>query len=91
MDKFPAGSRIRVDRTAGPRLAGKIGSVIGLGYHPKSRRIVLDGSRFRITLHITYLAIVDEALDSSVNDQTRTDPVRQGQRQMGIGLPPTNR
>jgi hypothetical protein len=63
---------------AGPRLAGKIGSVIGLGYHPKSRRIVLDGSRSPITLHITYLAIMDEALDGSVNE-TRTDPVRQDQ------------
>ncbi len=75
MHKFPIGSRIKVGPTAGPRLAGKIGSVVGLAHHPTSRRIVLDGSRCPITLHITYLAILDEAPGSDGDKQTWVGPV----------------
>jgi hypothetical protein len=57
--KFPPGSRIQVKPTAGPRLAGKTGTVIGAGYYTKSLRVILDGSKGPITLHMTYLARID--------------------------------
>jgi hypothetical protein len=56
--EFPSGSRIEVKPSAGPRLSGKTGIVIGVGYHPKSLRVVLDGSKFPITLHCTYVESV---------------------------------
>jgi hypothetical protein len=58
--EFAVGSRIEVKPSAGPRLGGKTGTVIGLGYHPKSLRIVLDGSKSPITLHFTYLLAVNK-------------------------------
>lgn len=57
--EFAVGSRIEVKLSAGPRLGGKTGTVIGLGYHPKSLRIVLDGAKSPITLHFTYLLVVN--------------------------------
>ncbi|MGY4625617.1 hypothetical protein ACVWY3_003373 [Bradyrhizobium sp. USDA 4486] len=57
--KFPAGSRIQVKQAAGPRLAGRIGTVIGAGYYPKSLRVILDGSKGPITLHVNYVTMID--------------------------------
>ena len=57
--KFPPGSRIQVRPAAGPRLAGRIGTVIGAGYYPKSLRVILDGSKGPITLHMNFVAMVD--------------------------------
>lgn len=57
--QFTIGSRIEVKPSAGPRLCRKNGTVIGAGYHPKSLRVILDGSKTPITLHVTYVAIVD--------------------------------
>ena len=59
-DEFAIGSRIEVKSSAGPRLSGKTGTVIGIGYHPESLRIVLDGSKSPITLHFTYLVLVNK-------------------------------
>ncbi|MDA9427004.1 hypothetical protein XH97_33545 [Bradyrhizobium sp. CCBAU 53380] len=56
--EFTIGSRIEVKPSAGPRLCGKTGTLIGAGYHPKSLRVRLDGSKFPITLHVSYVAIV---------------------------------
>ncbi|TFV44257.1 hypothetical protein E4K65_28565 [Bradyrhizobium niftali] len=58
--RFPPGSRIQVKPTAGPRLAGKTGRVVGVGYYPKSLRVVLDGSKAPITLHADYVVVIDE-------------------------------
>lgn len=58
-DQLMIGSRIEVKPSAGPRLCGKNGTVIGTGYHSKSLRVILDGSKTPITLHVTYVAIVD--------------------------------
>lgn len=57
--KFPSGSRVQIKPTAGPRLAGRTGTVIGAGYYPKSLRVILDGSKGPITLHMDYLAMID--------------------------------
>lgn len=65
--EFAIGSRIEVKPSVGPRLGGKTGTVIGLGYHPKSLRIVLDGSRSPITLHFTYLLIVNSSAPGSTD------------------------
>lgn len=57
--KVPPGSRIQVKPAAGPRLAGRMGTVIGAGYYPKSLRVILDGSKGPITLHMNYVAVID--------------------------------
>lgn len=57
--KLQIGSRIEVKSAAGPRLSGRTGQVIGSGYHPRSVRIVLDGSRSPITLHFTYVELAE--------------------------------
>lgn len=56
---FPPGSRIQVNQTAGPRLAGRTGTVISVGYYSKSLRVILDGSKGPITLHMIYLTMID--------------------------------
>ncbi|WP_439374639.1 hypothetical protein ACRQ5Q_27110 [Bradyrhizobium sp. PMVTL-01] len=60
---FPPGSRVRVKAEAGARLAGKTGRVIGSGFYPKSLRVVLDGSKVPITLHVNYVAPIDDDID----------------------------
>ncbi|TYL88012.1 hypothetical protein FXB38_02520 [Bradyrhizobium cytisi] len=57
--KFPPGSRIQVKPGAGPRLAARTGTVIRTGYYPKSLRVILDGSKGPITLHMDYVAMID--------------------------------
>jgi len=47
--QFTIGSRIEVRPSAGPRLCGKTGTLIGAGYHPRSLRVILDGSKSPIT------------------------------------------
>lgn len=56
---FPPGSRIQVKPTAGPRLSGRTGTVIGAGQYSKSLRVILDGSKGPITLHMEYVAMID--------------------------------
>jgi len=56
---FPPGSRIQVKLAAGLRLAGKTGTVTGVGYYPQSLRVILDGSKAPITLHVDYVAAID--------------------------------
>jgi hypothetical protein len=65
---FPPGSRIQVKPAAGARLAGKTGSVIGGGYYPKSLRLVLDGSKVPITLHVDYVAAIDGEIEPQRSD-----------------------
>ena len=59
-DEFAIGCRVEIKSSAGPRLSGKTGTVIGIGYHPESLRILLDGSKSPITLHFTYLVVVNK-------------------------------
>ncbi|WP_246820728.1 hypothetical protein [Bradyrhizobium iriomotense] len=65
---FPPGSRVQVKPEAGARLAGKTGRVIGGGFYPKSLRLVLDGSKVPITLHVNYVAAIDDDVDPMKSD-----------------------
>jgi hypothetical protein len=56
--EFAVGSRIETKPSAGPRLVGKTGTIVGAGYHPQSLRILLDGSKSPITLHVTFVEVV---------------------------------
>jgi hypothetical protein len=56
--EFAVGSRIEIKPSAGPRLVGKTGTIVGAGYHPQSLRILLDGSKSPITLYITFVEVV---------------------------------
>lgn len=53
--QFAIGSRIEVKPSAGRRLCGKTGTVIGTGYHPKSLRVILDGSKSPLTFMLRML------------------------------------
>jgi len=80
--EFTIGSRIEVKPSAGPRLCGKTGTLIGAGYHPRSLRVRLDGSKFPITLHVSYVAIVkwmvliDAAAAPRISDGDRSPDTR---------------
>ncbi|WP_245327064.1 hypothetical protein [Bradyrhizobium sacchari] len=65
---FPPGSRVQVKPEAGARLAGKTGRVIGGGFYPRSLRLVLDGSKVPITLHVNYVAAIDDEIDRVKSD-----------------------
>lgn len=54
-DNFAAGQLIVVQQTAGPRLGGRRGKVIGTGATRTRIRIQLDGSKGPITLHARFL------------------------------------
>lgn len=49
------GSRIVVAPSAGPRLAGKRGVVVGNGATINQVRVQLDSSKHSITLHVRFL------------------------------------
>lgn len=50
------GSRIIVTPSAGPRLAGKHGLVVGNGATKNQLRVLLDSSKHCITLHARFLS-----------------------------------
>lgn len=52
---WTAGERVIVREAGGPRLSGKQGAVIGFGATRSRLRVLLDGSRGPITLHITFV------------------------------------
>jgi hypothetical protein len=55
--EFKIGERVKVNSTAGPRLSGKHGTVIGTsGKYCDAVRVMLDGSKTAITLHKKYLS-----------------------------------
>lgn len=56
---FTKGRRIIVSSSAGPRLAGKNGTVIGKGTTPNQVRVLLDGSKSYITLHARFVEAQD--------------------------------
>jgi hypothetical protein len=53
--RLSKGSRIVVMRSAGPRLAGKEGVVVGNGATINQVRVLLDSSKHCITLHARFL------------------------------------
>lgn len=50
-NRLAEGCRIVVAPTAGPKLAGKLGIVVGKGTTSSQVRVLLDGSKTFITLH----------------------------------------
>jgi len=53
-----SGRRIVVGATAGPRLGGKKGFVLGPGATANQVRVLLDGSKGPITLHVRYVDLL---------------------------------
>lgn len=53
--KWTAGERVVISDAAGPRLSGKQGVVLGFGATRSRLRVLLDGSRGPITLHLTFV------------------------------------
>jgi hypothetical protein len=53
--KWTAGERVVVCDAAGSRLSGKQGVVLGFGATRSRLRVLLDGSRGPITLHVTFV------------------------------------
>lgn len=49
------GQRIAVDPSAGTKLAGKCGVVTGKGTTKSKVRVLLDGSKNTITLHVRFV------------------------------------
>ncbi len=54
--EFKIGVRVKVNSSAGPRLASKQGIIVGSGRYRDSVRITLDGSKTAMTLHRKYLS-----------------------------------
>ena len=52
--KWTAGERVVVCDAAGSRLSGKQGVVLGFGATRNRLRVLLDGSRGPITLHVSF-------------------------------------
>jgi hypothetical protein len=64
-EEFPAtrnelmdGRRIVLSVSAGPRLSGKQGLVLGRGTTANQVRVLLDGSKSPITLHIRFIEML---------------------------------
>jgi len=53
--RLDKGTRIAVAQSAGPRLAGKRGVVVGNGATMNQLRVQLDSSKHCITLHVRFL------------------------------------
>ena len=60
---FSLGDRVRLSALGAvrcPRLAGKVGTVIGRSVYVNSVAVVLDGTRSRMTIHSAYLEVLVE-------------------------------
>lgn len=58
-EELVGGRRIVVAATAGPRLGGKKGFVLGSGATANQVRVLLDGSKGAITLHARYVDLLN--------------------------------
>ena len=58
-EELVGGRRIVVATTAGPRLGGKKGFVLGPGATANQVRVLLDGSKGPITLHARYVDLLN--------------------------------
>ena len=58
MLSFPVGSRFKMSALGAarsPRLADKRGIIVGTTRHSRSIRVLLDGSKFPVSLHRDYI------------------------------------
>lgn len=58
-DEMPIGTRVTMSELGSvrcPRLAGKIGTVVGRGIYRNSITVLFDGNRTTSSLHRDYLA-----------------------------------
>jgi hypothetical protein len=60
-NKFAKGQQIIISASAGPRLAGARGVVVGKGTTKSQVRVLLVGSRNSITLHSRFVALDDSS------------------------------
>ena len=63
---FSLGDRVRLSSLGAvrcPRLAGKIGTVVGWSVYVNSVVVILDGSKSRKTIHSAYLEMFLEHLE----------------------------
>ena len=58
--EFKIGARVKVSEAAGPRLASKHGVILGPARYYNAVRVKLDGSKFPVTLHKTFLSLEAE-------------------------------
>ncbi|OSI73925.1 hypothetical protein BSZ21_06160 [Bradyrhizobium canariense] len=54
------GQRMVVNAAAGPRMAGRLGVVLGSGGTRHRVRVLLDGSKNEMTLHARFLDALNE-------------------------------
>ena len=67
---FSLGDRVRLSALGAvrcPRLAGKIGTVVGRSVYVNSVAVILDGTKSRRTIHCAYLEVLMEHLDGRVH------------------------
>jgi hypothetical protein len=57
-DELMGGRRIIIAASAGPRLSGKRGIVLGPGATASQVKVLLDGSKRFITLHARYVDLL---------------------------------
>jgi hypothetical protein len=68
--RFSLGDRVRLSALGAvrcPRLAGKIGTVVGRSVYVNSVVVILDGTKSRRTIHSAYLEVLMEDLDGRVH------------------------
>jgi len=68
--EFSLGDRVRLSALGAvrcPRLAGKIGTVVGRSVYVNSVAVILDGTKSRRTIHSAYLEVLMEHLDGRVH------------------------
>ncbi|GEC58644.1 hypothetical protein BEL01nite_76870 [Bradyrhizobium elkanii] len=56
-DAMTAGAHVIVGHSAGPRLKGKRGVIVGVGATRTKVRVLLDGNRHPITFHVSFLEV----------------------------------
>ena len=57
-EELVAGRRIVVNVSAGPRLRGKEGFILGPGSTTSQVRVLLDGAKGYLTLHVRYVDLI---------------------------------
>jgi hypothetical protein len=71
-EEWRPGTRIVVGKSAGVRLGGRTGIVLGFGSTRSRLRVLLDGSRGPITLHVSFISRLDDTDVASGQIPVRT-------------------
>lgn len=58
-DELMPGRRVVVAATAGPRLSGRKGIILGPGATATQVKVLLDGAKGFVTLHTRYVDLLD--------------------------------